>query len=82
MFRIRLVRLRGKQPFHSRGRTIFEIIFGVYYEELMFGRLKRRFLFNYIKHNQIRRFECAAKGPLILRFEGKQRSPTRYYHDA
>jgi len=78
--RIRLVRLKCS-PFHSRGRSSLEIIFGCYYEERMFGRLRRVCLFNYVKHNRIRRTECAAKGPLILRFEGKQRSLKTYYYD-
>ena len=71
-----------RQPFYSRGRSIFEIIFWCYYEERMFGKLRRVFLFNYVRHDKIRRTECAERGPLIIRFEGPQRSPTRYYVDA
>lgn len=46
----------------------------------MLGKLRRVFLFNYVKHNAIRRTECAATGPLILRFEGPRRSDMRYYY--
>lgn len=82
MCRVRLVRMKGhKSPFHSRGHSIWEFVFGCYFEERMFGRLRRVFGFHYVSHNWIRRTESAEKGPLILRFEGKQRSPTRYYYD-
>lgn len=47
----------------------------------MFGKLRRIFLFNYVRHNVIRRTECAESGPLIIRFEGPVRSSMRYYYN-